>query len=64
MCIRGFFLGVKRQGHEVTTHLHIVPRTKNEWSYTSTPQYAFMARCSVKEEERKTEIIWNSKTTG
>jgi hypothetical protein len=25
-----------------------VPRSKNEWSYTSTPQYAFMAWCSVK----------------
>jgi len=25
-----------------------VLRSKNEWSYTSTPQYAFMAWCSVK----------------
>jgi hypothetical protein len=25
-----------------------VPRSKNKWSYTSTPQYAFMAWCSVK----------------
>jgi hypothetical protein len=32
----------------LTTHLHLVPRSKNEWSYTSTPQYAFMAWCSVK----------------
>jgi len=24
-----------------------VPRSVNEWSYTSTPQYAFTARCSV-----------------
>jgi hypothetical protein len=40
---RGFFLwGVK-----LTTHLHLVPRSKNEWIYTSTPQYAFMAWCSV-----------------
>jgi len=23
-------------------------RSKNEWSYTSIPQYAFMAWCSVK----------------
>jgi hypothetical protein len=22
---------------KLTTHLHIVPRSKNEWSYTSTP---------------------------
>jgi hypothetical protein len=29
-------LGVKRPWRE-TTHLHLVPRSKNEWSYTSTP---------------------------
>jgi hypothetical protein len=23
----------------LTTHLHLLPRSKNEWSYTSTPQY-------------------------
>jgi len=28
--------------------LHLVLRSKNEWSYTSTPQYAFMAWCLVK----------------
>jgi len=22
---------------KLTTHLHIVPRSQNEWSYTSTP---------------------------
>jgi len=33
---------------KVTTHLHLVPRSKNKWSYTSTPQYDFMAWCSVK----------------
>jgi hypothetical protein len=33
---------------KLTTHLHLVPRSKNEWSYTSTPQYAFMAWCLVK----------------
>jgi hypothetical protein len=32
-----------------------VPRSKNEWSYTSTPQYVFMAWCLVekREEQRK-----------
>jgi hypothetical protein len=29
-------LGVKWPGCELTTHLHLVPRSKNEWSYTST----------------------------
>jgi hypothetical protein len=33
---------------KLTTHLHLVPRSKNEWSYISTPPYVFMAWCSVK----------------
>jgi hypothetical protein len=33
---------------KLTTHLHLVPSSKNDGSYTSTPQYAFMAWCSVK----------------
>jgi hypothetical protein len=33
---------------KLTTHLHLVPTSKNEWIYTSIPQYAFMAWCSVK----------------
>jgi hypothetical protein len=33
---------------KLTTRLHLLPRSKNEWSYASTPQYAFMAWCSVK----------------
>jgi hypothetical protein len=33
---------------KLTTHLHLVPRSNNEWSYTSNPQYAFVAWCSVK----------------
>jgi hypothetical protein len=39
--------GMKRPGREAE-HSIIVLRSKNEWSYTSTPQYAFMAWCSVK----------------
>jgi len=27
---------------EYFTHFHLVPRLKNEWSYTSTPLRAFM----------------------
>jgi hypothetical protein len=30
-------LGVKRPGREADHHLHQVPRSKNTWSYTSTP---------------------------
>jgi hypothetical protein len=32
----------------LTTHLHLVPRSKNAWSYISPPQYAFMECCLVK----------------
>jgi hypothetical protein len=45
----GSFPGVKRLGCEAD--LHLVPRSKNEWRYTSTPQYAFMAWCSVKKAQ-------------
>jgi hypothetical protein len=45
------FLGLKRPGREATTHLHLVPRSKNEWNSTSTPQCAFMAWCSVKKAQ-------------
>jgi hypothetical protein len=38
-----FSLGIK-----LITHLHLVFGSKNEWRYTSTPQYTFMAWCSVK----------------
>jgi hypothetical protein len=49
MGTRGSFPGSKAaRDMKLTTHLHLVLRSKNEWSYTSTPQYAFMAWCSVK----------------
>jgi hypothetical protein len=41
-------LAVKRTGREADRSPHLVPRSKNEWSYTSTPQYAFMAWCTDK----------------
>jgi predicted membrane channel-forming protein YqfA (hemolysin III family) len=36
---------------KLATHLHLVPRSKSEWSYTSIPQYVFMAWCSVKHRD-------------
>jgi len=33
---------------KVTAHLLLVSRSKNEWNYTSIPQYAFKAWCWVK----------------
>jgi hypothetical protein len=49
MCTRGSFRG-EQNGRSVklTTHLHLVQRSKNEWSYTSTPLYASKAWSLVK----------------
>jgi len=33
---------------KLTIYLHLVPTSKNAWSYISTPQYAFMEGCLVK----------------
>jgi hypothetical protein len=35
--IGDFFPGIKRSECEATTHLHIVPRSKDAWSYNSAP---------------------------
>jgi hypothetical protein len=51
-------LGVKRPGVKLTTHLHLLLRSKNAWSYTSTPQYVFMMRCSVKAEGHLYRVSW------
>jgi hypothetical protein len=48
MGIRDSFPGSKAVGGELTIHLHLVSRSKNEWSYNPLPQYAFMAWCLVK----------------
>jgi hypothetical protein len=39
---------------KLTTHLQVKVKAevKNAWSYTSTPQYAFMAWWSVKIQHR------------
>jgi hypothetical protein len=38
------FLGVKRPGRETDHSLPSGAEVKNEWSYTSTPQYVFKRR--------------------
>jgi hypothetical protein len=43
----GSFLGGKAAGAWNWPYLHLLLRSKNEWSYTSA-QYVFMAWCSVK----------------
>jgi hypothetical protein len=52
MGTRGSFpWGWSGRSVKLTTHLHLVPRSKNEWSCTSTPQYAFMV-CAVQLKQR------------
>jgi hypothetical protein len=41
-------LGLKWSGHEADHSSPSNAQVKNVWTYTSTPQYAFMAWCSVK----------------
>jgi hypothetical protein len=44
-------MATRGRGVKLTTHLHLVPRSKNAWRYTSTPQYVFMAWCLVKHKD-------------
>jgi hypothetical protein len=44
-------LGVKRPGREADHSPPSSAKVKNAWSYTSTPQYAFMAWCLVKHRD-------------
>jgi hypothetical protein len=39
---------------KLTIELLLVPRSKNAWSYISTPQYVFMAWCLVKHRDKCT----------
>jgi hypothetical protein len=49
MGTRGFFPGgYSGPGLKLTTHLHIVPRSRMYGGISPLPQYAFMAWCSVK----------------
>jgi hypothetical protein len=47
---QGLFPGVKRPRREVDHSTPSSAEVKNAWRYTSTPQYAFMAWCSVKSQ--------------
>jgi hypothetical protein len=46
--------GVKRRKHEADHSPPSSAEVKNAWKYTSTPQYAFMAWCSVKKSRGTT----------
>jgi hypothetical protein len=47
-------LEVKRPGREADHSLPSSAEVKNAWSYTSTPQYFFMAWCLVKHRDNFT----------
>jgi hypothetical protein len=51
-------LGVKRPGREADHPPPSSAEVKNEWSYTSTPQYALMACCSVKKHRDNFTFIF------
>jgi hypothetical protein len=51
MGARGSFPGAKAsEASKLTTHLHLVPRSRMRGAITPLPQQAFMALCSVKEK--------------
>jgi hypothetical protein len=52
MGTKGSFLGGNAAGREAD--LRLMPRSKNVWSYISTPPYAFMAWYLVKHRDRFT----------
>jgi hypothetical protein len=51
---RALSLGVKRPGHESDHSPPSSAEVKNVWSYTSTPQYTFMAWCFVQHRDNFT----------
>jgi hypothetical protein len=52
------YLGVKWQGREADHSLPSSAEVKNAWGHTSTPQYAFMARWSVKAQGQLYPFIY------
>jgi hypothetical protein len=51
---RALFLEVKRPWREADHSPPFSVEVKNAWNYTSTPQYSFMAWCSVKKSTETT----------
>jgi hypothetical protein len=52
MGTRDSFPGAKRPEREADHSSPSSSEVNNAWNYTSTPQYAFMAWCSVKAQEQ------------
>jgi hypothetical protein len=55
-------LGVKRPGCEADHSPPSSAEVKNAWSYTSTPQYVFMAWCLVKQLYCNFEYVGHNHT--
>jgi hypothetical protein len=49
-------LGLKRPGREANNSILSSAEVKNAWGYTSIPQYALMAWCSVKKQRTGTTL--------
>jgi hypothetical protein len=49
--IRDSLPGSKAMGVKLTTHLHLVPRSRMHGNILPFPQYAFTAWCSVKKHK-------------
>jgi hypothetical protein len=56
---RALSLGVKRPGSEADHSPSTRAEVKNAWSYTSTPQYVFMAWCLVKHRDDFTSTLFS-----
>jgi hypothetical protein len=56
MVTRGSFPGVKRPGREADHSPPSSAEVKNAWSYTSTPQFVFIAWCLVKHRHKFTSL--------
>jgi hypothetical protein len=52
------FPALKRPGREADHTPQSTAEAKNEWSYTFTPKYAFMASCLVKHRDKFTFYLY------
>ena len=45
--VHGVPWGLLPEVKQLNTYLHLAPSSRNTWSATSTPPYAFIAQCSI-----------------
>jgi len=53
-----FTRGWSGRGAKLTTHLHLLPRSKISGTIPPLPQYVFMAWCSVQKKHRKFTFVF------